>query len=235
MQNLSAVRNAPSLGGRFRVLPQLPPRNESGGRWSHAPAGRNKPANGRISARRLHLPTKAKAALAVCLLSIGRDAPAGDHYSGYPRPPPTQALKARPPASDTTFNGSLVHNCFPTGKRVGIHERRGYRRHRDRARARRSRGRRRRPAARDGAARQVAPGRRGPDPPRAGRPAGAGQGRIRRARGAPGPPREGAGQARGLDHGQRGHRRRRPPQQPRSRGARARPRRPRGRAGADGR
>ena len=67
MQSLPAVRNAPSLGGRFRVLPQLPPRNESGGRWSHAPAGRNKPANGRISARRLHLPTKAKAALAVCL------------------------------------------------------------------------------------------------------------------------------------------------------------------------
>src|SRR4051812_2524159 len=115
MQSLSAVRNAPSLGGRFRFLPHPPPRNESGGRWSQAPAGRNKPANGRISARRLHLPTKAKAALAVCLLSIGPDPPAGDHHSGCPRPAAAQALKAGPPASDTTFNRVTSPQLFSDG------------------------------------------------------------------------------------------------------------------------
>ena len=88
-------------------------------------------------------------------------------------------------------------------------------------------------APRHGAAGQVAARGRGADPPRAVRPPGAGEGRVRRARGAARPPRARAGQARGRAGRLRGHRRRRPGRARQgSRGARACARRARGGAGA---
>src|SRR3954453_4061699 len=115
MQSLSAVRKAPSSEGVFAFCHNPHPgTNPAGAGARRPPVGISRPTAG-ISARRLHLPTKAKAALAVCRLSIGPETPAGDHYSGGPAPTSCSSPQGRPSGVRYHLDGSRVHKLFSDG------------------------------------------------------------------------------------------------------------------------